>query len=236
MYIDFIPMFIKSWNKLYPEVDVKVILINDSVPEKFEEYKDNIICFPALEGISTAFISQYIRLLYPALLTEYENGIVISDIDIIPMNKHYFTKNIEDLDTNRFISYRNFLAGNQIAMCYNVATASTWSEVFSINSIEDIVNNIKTTYSKISYNASKLKGWFTDQQYLYSSVTGWSEYKERFVCLKDRNTGFRRLDRGTFNMKEKLITFIKSGIFSDYHCYRPYEKYKKINDKIVQLL
>ncbi len=27
LYIDFIPIFIKTWNKLYPSIDVKIILI-----------------------------------------------------------------------------------------------------------------------------------------------------------------------------------------------------------------
>ena len=35
MYIDFIPLFIKSWKKLYPSVDVKIILIANKIPYKF---------------------------------------------------------------------------------------------------------------------------------------------------------------------------------------------------------
>ena len=58
LYIDFIPMFIKAWNKLYPDVDVIIILINDVIPDKFKEYMDNIILFEPIPNISTAFISQ----------------------------------------------------------------------------------------------------------------------------------------------------------------------------------
>jgi hypothetical protein len=56
LYIDFIPLFIKQWNKLYPNIDIKIILIADSVPEKFKEYLDNIILFKPIDGISTVFI------------------------------------------------------------------------------------------------------------------------------------------------------------------------------------
>ena len=35
LYIDFIPIFIKSWTKLYPDVDIKIVLINDIIPDKF---------------------------------------------------------------------------------------------------------------------------------------------------------------------------------------------------------
>jgi hypothetical protein len=35
LYIDFIPIFVKTWNKLYPNVDVKIILVGDEIPEQF---------------------------------------------------------------------------------------------------------------------------------------------------------------------------------------------------------
>ena len=42
MYIDFIPTFVKAWYTLCPNVDVKIILIHDSIPEKFKDYEKNI--------------------------------------------------------------------------------------------------------------------------------------------------------------------------------------------------
>ena len=38
-YIEFIPLFIKSWQKLLPFVDVKIILISDSIPEEYRSIK-----------------------------------------------------------------------------------------------------------------------------------------------------------------------------------------------------
>jgi len=43
MYIDFIPIFIKTWKKLYPTVDIKIVLVAESIPEKFIEYTNYII-------------------------------------------------------------------------------------------------------------------------------------------------------------------------------------------------
>ena len=140
LYYDFIPLFVKSWNKLYPSVDVIIILIAENVPSDLENYKNNIICFPPINNISTAFTSQYIRLLYPCLLN-YENGILITDIDMIPMNSSYYTKNIENISNNKFIYYRDVLLYeyNEIAMCYNVATPQIWKDIFKINSIDNII-------------------------------------------------------------------------------------------------
>ena len=42
-YLDFIPLFIKAWTKLYPDVDIKIVLImdtdTDTIPYKFKNYK-----------------------------------------------------------------------------------------------------------------------------------------------------------------------------------------------------
>ena len=75
---------------MIPSVDIKIILIADTIPKKFLKYKNYIILFKPLENIFT-YISQYIRLLYPCILN-YKNGILITDIDMVPMNRFLFLK------------------------------------------------------------------------------------------------------------------------------------------------
>ena len=43
LYYDFIPIFIQSWNKLYPDIDVKVVLVNDNIPDDLNLYTKNIL-------------------------------------------------------------------------------------------------------------------------------------------------------------------------------------------------
>jgi hypothetical protein len=58
-----------------------------------------------------------------------------------------------------------------------------------------------------------------------------------FISLKECDTKFRRLDRGQFsNNPTKLCTMVQSGIFCDYHCLRPYDKYKIENERIYDAL
>ena len=228
LYIDFIPIFIKSWNKLYPNVDVKIVLINDTIPIQIEEYKNNIILFKPISNISTAFISQYIRLLYPCILN-YKNGVLITDIDMIPMNSTYYTKNIENISNNKFIYYRNVLLNDkEIAMCYNVALPETWKEIFNINSIDDIIKRL------IDINNPN---WSTDQIDLYIYIMKWKTKTNNFIYLNDINTGFNRLNRNNFSLNDnKIIQQIKQNYYSDYHMLRPYNEYKIINDEIFNLL
>jgi FkbM family methyltransferase len=239
MYLDFIPFFIKCWKILYPEIDVKIILIANTFPTNLLPYKDNIILFVPEKNISTSFISQYIRLLYPAILSNYKNGIMITDIDIVPANRHYFTKNIENIGNDKFISMRNVLIDEkQLAICYNVATSKTWSNIFGINKIEDIYTRLRERFNQITYkDGYGNMGWNTDQLDLYSYVIDWNSKTNKLKILDDKNTKFKRLDRATFRLGDTFIfEQITNGVYSDYHCHRPYKENKKINEQFYNSL
>lgn len=237
MYMEFIPIFIKTWNKLYPLVEVKIVFISSYLPEELKEYKQNIILFEPILNISTAFISQYIRLLYPALLN-YSNGIMITDIDMLPMNNTYYSNYIENYDNDKFIYLRDVLihTDKQIAMCYNVATSNTWKDVFHIYSIEDIRKRLIHRFQNIPFvEGPGQSGWFTDQEDLFKHIQLWNDKTHNFISLNDKYTGYLRLDRIHMNrivLNEELKIKIRNGYFSDYHCLRPYSKYKIINDLI----
>ena len=123
-----------------PTVNIKIILLSDSIPEDLMEYQKYLVLFSPIKNISTSFTSQYIRLLYPALLTGYKDGIMITDIDMIPLNKKYYIENIVTIPDNKFVYYRGNKGNkyNQIIMCYNIAKADTWGAIFNIKSIDDI--------------------------------------------------------------------------------------------------
>ena len=239
MYLDFVPIFIKTWNKLYPLVDVKIILILREIPEHLKIYQDNIILFEPLNNISTAFISQYIRLLYPAILN-YQNGILITDIDMLPMNKIYYVKNIENIDNDKFIYMRDVLLQDwkEIAICYNVATNKVWNSIFQIKSLDDIKNKLINKYNEIKYvDGHDNPSWTTDQIDLYNSIMKWNTDTNKLIILNDINTKFCRLDRGHFTiLNEQICDNIKNGKYSDYHCCRPFKQYEIINNKIYELL
>jgi hypothetical protein len=237
LYIDFIPYFIKSWNKLYPNVDIKIILILKKIPENLIQYKNNIILFEPLKNISTVFISQYIRLLYPAILN-YDNGIMITDIDMIPMNTFYFTQNIEKYDNNKFISFRdNLLNREEISICYNTAIPKIWSDIFKIKSIQDIKNKLINKFNTIKYDENNKKfGWIIDQKDFYKYIMQWENKETDLIILNDKNTGYNRLSRRLFKLTDKVIENIKNEKYTDYHCYRPFNNYKYLNNKIYDSL
>ena len=238
LYLDFVPIFIKTWNKLYPYIDVIIILIAKNIPDNLLLFKKNIILFKPIENVLTSFTSQFIRLLYPCILN-YKNGVLITDIDMLPMNNSYYTKNIIEYDNNKFIYYRGNVCFNykQIAMCYNVATPETWKYIFKVNSLDDIVNYIKNvSYKNIIKEGHGNIGWCIDQITLYNKVINWDKKTNNFVQLNESRTGFKRLGRTTSFNINNIKKNITEGKYTDYHCYRPMSKYSDINWKIYNLL
>ncbi len=234
LYIDFIDIFIKSWNKLYPYVDVKIILISNKIPDEYKKYSDNIILFEPVKDISTAFISQYIRLLYPCILNY--NSIMITDIDNIPMNNVFFSKNIKDIPNSKWVNLRDWVYNNEICIMWQIASSDTWREVFNISNLDEIKERLIEVNKNIKYQ-DKHGGqdWNKDQLDLYKYVMNWKNKEKNYVVLKDSNTKFNRLNRGSFNADQLLKSNIK-GKYSDYHCLRPMSKYKDINYRILELI
>jgi hypothetical protein len=164
---------------------------------------------------------------------------MITDMDILPMNRTYYTENIRPYDNNKFIYLRDNVCFEykQIAMCYNVATPSVWRDIFNIHSIDDIRATIKDlALSHGVHEERRHEWWGVDQQLLYKKVMEWTKTTQNFVCLKETTTGFRRLDRGTFVLNETTRANIKNGVFSDYHCFRPMCQYQNINNEIYERL
>lgn len=239
LYMDFIPIFVRAWKKLYPSIHVKVVLVAESIPDEFKEYRENIILFPPIEGVNDAYISQLVRLFYPGLFS-YEGAVLITDMDMLPMNRTYYSAPLEPLCNDKFVHYRNGVMFwrnmNQYAMCYNAAAPHVWREITGINSIEALRSWIVQNYTKGYDGISDGCGWYSDQVLLYSMITNWSKKETNLVCLKDHEIGYNRLDRIYNHNLHELIPQIQSGHFSDYHCFRPYKDHKEFNDTVVDSL
>ena len=233
LYMEFIPLFINSWHTMFPEIDVIVVLIANEIPTELSAYATQIHLSPPIEGMNTAFQAQCIRLLYPRSIKRAE-GVLISDMDMIPMNRTYYENPIKDYPDTVFISYRDLLLPHELPMCYNVALPSVWSSVFG--TLSD-VEQLRVWYSKVEYDGKHGgKGWGTDQHILINSFNAWPGPK---VILNDRDTSYKRLCRNqryVFNNTSLLANMIRIGAYSDYHCLRPHSKYRTINEWILEQL
>jgi hypothetical protein len=231
LYSGFIPIFISAWKKLIPEADVIIVLIADTIPEEFIEYKEHIRLFSPIPGIHTAFQAQCIRILYPRVITRNE-GVLISDMDMIPLNRSYYVDPVQKIPGDHFVTYRDVcLPYGEIAICYNIAHPNIWKDMIGHDSMESLLLewHKNTGYSGVHGGT----GWSTDQQILLKKFNGWNGPK---ITLNDTITKYSRLDRIhplKFSNLSVLKQDIATGQYSDYHCIRPYQTYKQINDYVV---
>lgn len=229
LYSDFIPMFIDAWKRLFPECDVVVLLIAEALPDYLEPYKHSIRIIQPIPEIHTAFHSQCIRLLYPQHI-ERDEGVLITDMDMIPLNRSYYEDPIKHIMADTFVTYRNNSYPDELYMCYNVAHPSVWKQMFAGETLEEWY---KLDHYDGNHGGS---GWNIDQRVLTKKF---KEHTGNRVILNDKITRYRRLcrsDNQVFRNTNELYSNIRSGMYSDYHCLRPYLDYKEMNDKIVSCL
>lgn len=230
-YTQFFNIVKYCW-KHYVGIDTKFILISSFIPTELESFRDDIILFHPINDIPTAFQAQCIRMLYPALLKQYKNSIIISDMDLIPLNKSFYVDSIESINENNFVVYRNVISEYlQYPICFCAANPNTWGEIFSIKSINDVFISIENWYElfvntghfyQISSPFSVI--WACDQLKLFELTNNWNDETNRLTLLSDEITKFNRLDRhNILNIEKKLDEYqinIKSGIYSDFHLPR----------------
>lgn len=233
LYSEFIPNFIKAWEALFPDADVLVVYIGDSIPDEFKNYAKNIRLSKPIEGIHSAFHSQCIRLLYPRHI-ERNDAVLITDMDMLPMNKKYYIDNIATLSDDTFVAYRDAEFPKEITMCYIAATPTIWTQMFGDESDETLLKRWNTGVSYSGIHGGS--GWTTDQLILCERFKNYSGKK---IMLRDSSSGYRRLCRlhtQLFSRKEQIQEHVDGESYCDYHCLRPHSRYSHINDYIVECL
>jgi len=231
-YLDFWPVVYDAWKNIIG-IECTLVLIADEIPQDIQ-HKENIVLFKPIPGIHTAFTAQCIRLLYPCLL-EGEEGVILSDMDMIPTYKKYFVDTIADLPADTFYSYRGIHhPEKQIWICYVVAHPSVWKEIFKINSFEDIVDILFEWNSYVNYEGKRGgEGWFADQEILYDYIVNEWKCPEQTKFKSDEEVGFRHLDRGDNdwrNLNFQLQLRLKHGYYQDFHMPSYAEYSKQIMD------
>ena len=237
LYLDFFPLVHRAWRDVVG-VKLDLILIAEKIPEQYLAYRDSIILFPPIEGVHTGFQAQCARVLLPQLVRlEADEAVIISDIDMVPMNKRYYINSISKLTSDQFVVYRaNVLREfSEIAICYNAALPETWGDLFGkIGNLAEAAAKIKRWHDVSSYDGSHGgAGWSTDQKLLFNAVEEFNP--DRITRLTDKQLGFARLDRK--RMKSKLSlrqqVLVRGRYYSDCHMKRPYSEFVELNQNVV---
>jgi len=185
----FIPKQIRFWNKF--NIRFVAVFVGATLPAELAPYKENIILWTRNSDINDVFVAQNIRIYYPALLTLPDDELVmITDMDMLPMNEAYYTAGLESFEKKDFIYYRH-IDGDQIYMCYNAAHPSAWASAFGIRSDADIETALRATYQQTYSGVPGHTGWFSDQLIMYKCLI-------RYPHLNVLNRPIKRLECRTY--------------------------------------
>ena len=129
-YIDFWPLVSEAWERI--GVEPILIYTGKSMPQ----IDGNAIKIH-VPFISTAFVSQNVRLLAPILFPD--ENCIISDIDSLPLSGEYFNNSVNKIEDNKFVIYRpDAAASNMIPICWNLAKGIMWGQIFKVKSLRGI--------------------------------------------------------------------------------------------------
>ena len=227
-YAQMFPLVKESW-KTICGYDCVVVYVGHELPEILKQEKDNVFLFEPIEGIHSTFQTQCIRLLWPCLMED--ETILISDMDIAPLQKEHFHDVLFKYHENMFVTYTDrYIKQKMFAMCYNVGHCRTWKEKFGVYEKGDIIAKLKSWYNGLEekYDGKKnCPGWYTDQKQLYKHIID----SPGVAILDDKQTCFKRLDKKekSFILSniETLKKEIKNKKYTDFHFVRPYNKFHR---------
>lgn len=224
MYSEFWEPVKKLWFNL---VGIKPLLVKITDNNNVFEYDDCVIHnFKKIDGINTGFQSQIARMYVTKF---YQNSVCLtSDIDMLPLSKNYFVRDIESIDNNNLIIFSSdaYQGVVRYPICYNAAKGKTFSDIMKF---ED-------TFEEYCIKLNNMGlGWDTDELYFAKMV---DSFENQSIITK-LNRGWeygrakKRIDRvyWAYDVNE-----LKSQNYIDSHSLRPYSRYKNEIDSLIKIL
>lgn len=218
-YKDFYHIVASRWNKL----GFKTYYINITDTEELIKNKYGIIHkIKKLDVISTSFQSQVVRLFVSNLIKN--SNILISDIDMLPINGGYFNQYLNQLTKKNVIIYSGqpYRDVPYYPMCYILSDSDNLSEILEIKGLNF------SQYCKMLLEQYGDK-WNCDENFVYDKL---SKNQDRLI-INNRNIIETRIDRSNWVYD---IDKIKEGFYFDSHLLRPLEKNKKEITELLNIL
>jgi len=222
MYLDFYPIVAKRWN----DIGIKTIMIHITNEDSEIENEYGIYRkVKTIGNINSGLQSQISRLYASVLYPEY--NLLMSDIDMLPINTDYYINGAEPIKEEDIYIYTGQPYGHvpYYPMCYILGKGSVLSEALDIKdmSFEKYVYMIYDIYHGV---------WDSDENFMYDRFNKWNKFKDNIIINNTRDLS-HRIDRYQWSYTEDKL---KSGYYIDSHLLRPYNKYKDEINKLIKSL
>jgi hypothetical protein len=239
-YLDAWPLARRAWREI-AKLDPRLILVADPADVPAALSADPAVrVFEPVPGLHTAYQAQCIRLLFPALLAEAD-GVVVSDVDMIPLTASYFRRPLSRIKADHFVAYRDFVLHlREIPICYNAALPATWGTIFGVHELGDVRARLSEWAEGVRYAGTHDgEGWTTDQLVLYRTLVERGRRCRDVWILDDYYTRFRRLERTYVRKWGRLAPAALEGLrrreFADFHLLAADSDLAHLNEQVIEL-
>ena len=227
LYLDFWESCSRVWKENMGIDPVLLYLGNGSRPA--ERYGKVVQIEPS-KSFPMYIQTLWVRYWYPR--TQPDTCFCVSDIDMYPLNRDYFTKMIKGWPQDSHGHLTNY--SQPWPSCYHVGLGSTFQSMFSLpEAFEPSLAELMTFSSRrlsTPHPEFGFKDWGIDESYASfklseNKVTG----AIKTVHL-DRHPSTRRLDRSNWSFREEDVA---KGKYLDCHSIRPYTDHKESIEKVL---
>lgn len=221
MYIDFIPLITKAWNRL--NITPVFVIIKDGPITNTITQKSIIYTFPPVSDIDMPFQSTFARIW---IWKELKGNCILSDMDMLPISDAYFNGTAAKYSDDTIVSYCDDAIElfNQIAACYILASSKVISKLINEKDWQTFITNRSVDYNQ---------AWGGDQDYLQLLLNKHDKVERLKRGWHPSGQAFNRLDRISWVYSEKQI---KAGTLYDCHLLRPYNEHKDRIDELYNLI
>jgi len=233
-YLDFWPYVSKAWRDLIGIEPVLFFIGEAGRVEELSKY-GQVIQVPVMPEWDIVNQAQSIRLWAGTKFPT--DTLIISDLDMLPISRKYYTENLPEIPEDFFVSYTSDVLEHgfyrrrpMFPMCYLAGKGNTFNEILGINE--------NTSWESFMLSMKKANhGYGTDQQYFYSKYLQWDGKVNRYVGMRrgwiDGKIARNRLDKVRWPEKHDYI----AEEFFDCHLPLPFkdnlhkcnELFKKLN-------
>lgn len=230
-YYQFWPLFAKRW--LSWGITPTLIVISDEKLD-IDESLGDVIYIPPASPVPTGNQAQIVRLFAAA---SYEEEIcLISDIDMVSLQREYFSDSVKECDDDSFVVYSSdaYPPGDPAypayPMCYLCSKGSNFKEIID----GDLDNFHERVEEWMNYG----HGWHTDEKVFYEKFMKWRSRDEKSVLLRrgfnisNHPMSIGRICR-SYNC-EYNENLLSKGFYIDFHMPRPYSAHKEIIDRVYE--
>ncbi len=166
------------------------------------------------------------RYWYPS--TKPEQVFCISDIDMIPLNKDYFTTIIDPIPDSTYVHLVDHLP---LPSCYHVAKGKLFAKALELpTSFEESLDVLSAAGVGTGHPEFEFAQWGSDEAYATNMII--SKHRSRKIDLKvvNRKPYQGRLDRSNWNYDPNDVCM---GRYLDCHSIRPYADHKEEIEKLI---